>query len=104
VIRSLRSLVPLSDTETDRVFKRVSDTIYATVYGTIAVAIIQGILGGLIFWWLGLPSPLLWGTVMALLAIVPVLGAFVVWLPATLWLTLNGHWGKALILAAWGGL
>jgi predicted PurR-regulated permease PerM len=104
VMKSLRSLVPLSDAETDKVFTRVSETIYATVYGTIAVGIVQGFLGGLIFWWLGLRAPLLWGTVMALLAIVPVLGAFVVWLPATLLLAFEGSWGRALILAAWGGI
>jgi predicted PurR-regulated permease PerM len=104
VMRSLRSLVPLSDAEMDKVFRRVSETIYATVYGTIAVALVQGFLGGLIFWWLGLPAPLLWGTVMALLAIVPVLGAFVVWLPAAVFLALSGSWGKAMILVAWGGI
>jgi predicted PurR-regulated permease PerM len=104
VMRSLRSLVPLSEAETDKVFGRISDTIYATVYGTIAVALVQGFLGGLIFWWLGLPAPVLWGTVMALLAIVPVLGAFVVWLPAAVFLALEGNWGKALILVAWGGI
>lgn len=54
------------------------------------------------FWWLGLPAPLLWGAVMALLAVVPVLGAFVVWVPAALFLALNGQMGKALILAGWG--
>jgi predicted PurR-regulated permease PerM len=104
VMKSLRTLVPLSDAETDEVFGRVSDTIYATVYGTIAVALVQGFLGGLIFWWLGLPAPLLWGAVMALVAIVPVLGAFVVWLPAAVFLALEGSWSKALILLAWGGI
>jgi predicted PurR-regulated permease PerM len=104
VMKSLRSLVPLSDAETDEVFGRVTDTIYATVYGTMAVALVQGFLGGLIFWWLGLPAPLLWGTVMALLAIMPVLGAFVVWFPAAIYLALDGNWGKALILVAWGGI
>jgi predicted PurR-regulated permease PerM len=102
ILRTLRSLVPLSETETGDVFTRVKDTVYATVYGTIAVAIVQGTVGGLMFWWLGLPAPLLWGTVMALLAIVPVLGAFVVWAPASIFLALQGSWGKALILAAWG--
>jgi predicted PurR-regulated permease PerM len=102
ILRTLRSLVPLSETETGKVFTRVKDTVYATVYGTIAVAIVQGTMGGLMFWWLGLPAPLLWGTVMALLAIVPVLGAFVVWVPTSIFLALQGSWGRALILAAWG--
>ena len=86
----------------DRLFARVGDTIYATIYGTLAVSAVQGLLGGLMFWWLGLPAPLLWGVVMALLAVVPVLGAFVVWIPAALFLALDGSWGKALILTVWG--
>ena len=104
ITAALRSLVPLSDAETDEVFARVGDTIHATVYGTVLVSIVQGVLGGLMFWVLGLPAPLLWGVVMALLAIVPVLGAFVVWLPAAIYLALAGSWGKALILVAWGTL
>lgn len=88
----------------DRLFERVSNTIHATVYGTLESAAAQGLLGGLMFWWLGLSAPLLWGVVMALLAIVPVLGAFVVWVPAALVLALEGSWGKALILVLWGML
>lgn len=99
-----RSLVPLSERESDEVFHRVSDTIHATVFGTIVVAAVQGALGGLMFWWLGLPAPILWGAVMALLAIVPVLGAFVVWAPAAVFLASTGQWGKAAILTAWGGI
>jgi len=86
----------------DSLFCRVRDTIYATMYGTLTVASIQGLLGGLMFWWLGLSAPLLWGVVMALLAVVPVLGAFVVWIPAALFLALEGSWGKALMLTLWG--
>jgi predicted PurR-regulated permease PerM len=88
----------------DRLFSRVGDTVYATIYGTLAVAAVQGTLGGLMFWWLGLPAPLLWGLVMGVLAVVPVLGAFIVWIPAALFLALDGSWGKALILALWGGV
>jgi predicted PurR-regulated permease PerM len=101
-LRVLRSLVPLSEAESEEVFQRVVDTIYATIYGTLAVALAQGLLGGLMFWVLGLPSALLWGTVMTLLAIVPVLGAFIVWVPAALFLALVGSWGKAILLTVWG--
>ena len=55
------------------------------------------------FWWLDLPLPLFWGVVMALLALVPVLGVFIIWIPAALFLALEGSWGKALILTVWGG-
>ena len=101
-LNSLRSLSPLTNAEMDRLFTRISDTVHATVYGTLTVSSVQGILGGLMFWWLGLPAALLWGVVMAILAVVPVLGAFIVWIPAALFLALEGSWGKALILTLWG--
>ena len=104
VLLTLRSLSPLSEAEMDRVFSRVGDTVHATIYGTLVVAAVQGTLGGLMFWWLGLPAPVLWGLVMGVLAVVPVLGAFIVWIPAALLLALEGSLGKALILALWGGV
>lgn len=96
--------LPLTKPETEHLLRRVAETIHATVYGTLAVAAVQGILGGLMFWALGLSTPLLWGLVMGLLSIVPVLGAFVVWIPAAILLLLEGSWIRGLILAAWGGL
>lgn len=103
-LQLLRSWAPLNNAEMDRLIVRVDDTIYATIYGTLAVSALQGLLGGLMFWWLGLPSPLLWGVVMALLSVVPVLGAFVVWVPAAIYLILSGHWDKGVILILWGAL
>lgn len=102
VLRALHQLSPLPVAETEVVLGRVSDTLHATVYGTLMVSVVQGLLGGLMFWWLGLPAPLLWGVVMGLLAVVPVLGAFVIWIPAAGFLALEGHWGQALILSLWG--
>jgi predicted PurR-regulated permease PerM len=104
LLQTVRSLVPLSNKETDEVFSRVADTIYATIYGTLMVAMVQGALGGLMFWWLGLPSPLLWGIIMGLLAIVPFLGTFVVWVPVAIFFALEGNWGKAIVLTVWGGV
>ena len=101
---TLRSLVPLSERESDEVFSRAADTIRATIFGTLVVAAVQGTLGGLMFWWLGLPAPILWGVVMGLLAIVPVLGAFVIWIPAAIFLAATGQWGKAVILTVWGSV
>jgi predicted PurR-regulated permease PerM len=95
---------PLSPSETNDVIARFVETIHATVFGTLIMAAVQGTLGGLMFWWLGLPLPLLWGTIMAALAIVPVLGAFVIWIPAAIYLALEGRWTSALILAGWGGI
>jgi predicted PurR-regulated permease PerM len=102
ILSAVRKLVPLSPVETDEVLQRVADTVHATVYGSLMVAAIQGALGGLMFWWLGLPAPLLWGVVMGVLAVVPWLGTFVVWAPTALMLVLQGAWVKGLILAVWG--
>lgn len=101
-LQSIRSLSPLSKIEMSQMFSRVHDTIFATIYGTLAVSGVQGVLGGLMFWVLGLSAPLFWGVVMALLAVVPVLGAFIVWVPAVIFLALEGSFGKALILMLWG--
>lgn len=104
VRQAMHDWLPLTHAEAEQLSRRVVDTIHATIYGTVAVAAIQGALGGLMFWFLGLPAPLLWGLVMALLSVVPVLGAFVVWVPAAVLLALGGDWVGAAILAAWGAL
>jgi predicted PurR-regulated permease PerM len=101
---SVRSFVPLAPPETDRVVANVGETIRAIVYGTFTVGLLQGALGALMFWMVGLPAPLMWGTVMAILALVPILGAAVVWVPATLYLAVQGDWNKALLMLAWGGV
>ena len=101
-IAALRNVLPLSTSEMDHLLARTEGTIHATIYGTLMVAGIQGLLGGLMFWWLALPAPLLWGGVMGLLAIIPMLGAFVVWIPAALFLLIDGHWGQAATLTVWG--
>ncbi len=103
-LESLRSLSPLSEADMTRLFDDVSDTVHATLYGTLAVAVVQGTLGGLMFWWLGLAAPLFWGIVMGLLAVVPVLGAFIIWIPAALFLVLEGSGEKALLLTLWGAV
>ena len=102
ICAAVEEALPLSETEFSRLADRVVNTIKATVLGMAAVAILQGFLGGLMFWWLGLPGYLFWGVLMALLAVVPFLGAFVVWAPAALFLALAGDLKSAAILAAWG--
>lgn len=103
-LASLLNLSPLSQSEMDDIAVRAADTIHATFYGTIVCAAVQGALGGVMFWWLGLSAPLLWGVIMGLLAIVPVFGPFVVWIPAAAVLALDGYWGKALLLSVWGSV
>lgn len=104
LLNLLRELIPLSDEQTRQLFDRVSHTIHACVYGNVIVKLVQGLLGGLMFWFLGLPAPVLCGAAMALFAVLPVLGTALVWGPAAVLLALSGSWGKALILVLWGML
>lgn len=104
ILETIESLVPLAHAETYQVTHRMRDMISAVVFGTLMVALIQGVLGGIMFWILGLPGPLLWGAVMALLAVLPLFGSALVWGPAAALLALDGHWEKALILTAWGAI
>ena len=104
ILETLQGLLPLAHAESAQVAHKVRDMIAAVVYGTLVVALVQGTLGGLIFWWLELPAPLLWGAVMALLAVLPLLGAAFVWIPAAAFLLIDGHWEKAIVLALWGSV
>jgi len=104
LLAALERLSPLTRVETDRLFGRVSDSIHATVYATVVTGVVQGITGGLMFWLLGLPGPVLWGTVITILGVLPIVGAFLVWVPAAILLILSDRWGAALALATWAVL
>ena len=104
IAADVRSFLPLSERETDILMRRIIDTIHATIFGSLAVAAVQGFMGGLMFWFLGLPAPIVWGAVMALLATIPVMGTFVVWAPAAVYLAASGEWVKAAILVGWGAV
>ena len=104
LLRLLSRLVPLSTAETDELFRRVSETIHATLYGNVIVKLVQGLLGGLMFWILGLPAPVVCGTAIALTAMIPIVGTSLIWGPAAIALLLQGSWMKAAVLILWGGL
>ena len=102
IVRMMRVFLPFDDSQRDHILQQIGDLIYASVIAGLAVAAVQGCLGGLTFWLLGLEAPVVWGTVMAFFALLPVLGAWVVWLPVALYLALTGAITKALVLAAIG--
>lgn len=104
IVHWVQHALPLRADDTVRLLARVSDTVRATIWGTAAVSAVQGALGGLMFWILGLSAPVVWGFIMAVLSIVPVLGAFVVWIPAAVFLALEGHWSKVIVLTVWGAV
>jgi predicted PurR-regulated permease PerM len=102
--RRLYDYMPLETWRAHSVVVRTREVIQASVYGTLLLAAIQGALGGLAFWVLGLPGAILWGVVMTLLSIIPMFGAFVIWVPAAGYLALSGSWGRAIALTIWGVL
>ncbi len=101
---ALRFSLPLEGAKASEIIERTREVISASVYGVLVIATIQGALGGLIFFALGLPSPLLWGVVMMFFSMIPMAGAFIVWVPAAIYLLLTGSYVKAVILIAFGAL
>ena len=101
---ALYDIVPLEYEQSHDIVERTREVIGATIYGVLAISAIQGLLGFAIFFLLGLPSPLLWGVVMFLMSMIPMAGAFIVWVPASLYLLLTGSYIKALVLVVWGVL
>ena len=102
LVAALIRALPLGDPREERLLERFSAITRATVKGTFIVAAVQGTIGGVAFWALGLGAPLLWGVMMGLLSLLPAVGSALVWGPAALYLLAVGSWGKALILVAIG--
>jgi predicted PurR-regulated permease PerM len=100
--RGVTSVIPIGTVQARDIMARTMEVVGASVYGVITIAAIQGALGSGIFWAIGLPSPLLWGVVMFVLSMIPMAGAFLVWVPAALYLAVTGAWMQAAILTAWG--
>ena len=104
LLPAVKAFIPLDEQQTNTVLSKAVETLYATFYGVVLVAMLQGTLGGVAFWVLGLPSPLLWGVVMTLLCIIPLAGAPIVWVPSAIILAIQGEYFKAIGLALWGWL
>jgi predicted PurR-regulated permease PerM len=103
-VEVVQSMLPLDRAQSDALVVRTGDIVTASVFGVVVIAIVQGVLGGLMFWALGLPSALVWGVVMIVLATIPMLGTFLVWAPAAIFLAVTGHLVKALVLTFWGAV
>ena len=102
--RRMTDTLPLeSDIKRDLSGKFIT-VIRATVKGNIVVAMVQGALGGLIFWILDIHAPVLWGTLMAFLSLLPAIGAAIVWLPVAIYFLATGAVLNGLLLAAFGVL
>jgi predicted PurR-regulated permease PerM len=94
--------LPLGDERERLLFVKFAEVTRATIKGNLVVAVVQGTLGGIIFWVLGIPGAFLWGVVMTLLSLVPVVGAGLIWVPVAIYLFAIGEWGQGLILVGFG--
>ncbi len=97
----IRSKIPLADNQKTRLLTKFMGVIRATVKGNLVVALVQGGLGGLIFWFLGIEAALLWGAIMSVLSLLPA-GSGVVWAPVAIYFLLTGSILKGVILLAFG--
>lgn len=96
--------IPLRPEQRQAFFVKFTTVIRATVKGNMLVALLQGALGGLMFWFLGISAALLWAVVMAFLSLLPVMGAGVIWLPLAIYLLATGATWQGVVLIAYGAL
>jgi predicted PurR-regulated permease PerM len=102
--RALRTALPLAPAQCNELIGTFSVVVRATVKGNLLIAALQGLLGGLAFWWLGVHGALLWAVAMTLLSLLPAVGAALVWVPVALSLMLTGALWQGVALTAWGVL
>ncbi|WP_049628967.1 AI-2E family transporter [Cellvibrio sp. pealriver] len=94
--------LPLGDARERMLFAKFGEVTRATIKGNLVIAIIQGTLGGLILWALGIPGALLWGVVMGMFSLIPAIGPAIVWVPVAIYLFATGDNIKGIILVAFG--
>ncbi|MGY3603028.1 AI-2E family transporter [Bradyrhizobium sp. Leo121] len=100
----IREAVPLEADRKSALFTRFADVVRATVKGGVLVAMAQGALGGLAFWFLGVHAPILWAVLMAFLSLLPAIGAGLVWIPVAIYFLATGAIWQGLGLIAYGVL
>src|SRR5262245_58885014 len=93
-----RAISPLSNEQESMFVERFRTVARATVLGNLATTLTQGTVSAFIFFFLGLPNPLLWGLLIPLLSLIPVFGAALIWVPWTIYLFMRGSIGKAVVL------
>ena len=104
VLCTIGAAIPLASAHKQELLDKFTTVILATVKGNLLVAAIQGALGGLAFWFLGVSGALLWAVLMAFLSLVPAVGAGLVWLPFALYFLMTGAIWQGAALIAYGML
>jgi predicted PurR-regulated permease PerM len=100
IVDYILHLVPLSAGQENRIILKIKTVAKSALLGTFLTALAQGAAGGFAFWIAGLPG-LFWGMVMAFASLIPMVGASLVWVPASVFLFITGHWGYGLFVVIW---
>lgn len=100
-LRTILYYIPLGNRQEGQLLGRFISVTRATLKGSLLIGILQGLLAGVAFWVSGVPGAAFWGTVMVVLSIIPAVGAFLVWVPAVIFLFVSGSTTAALGLLAW---
>ncbi len=101
-LRRFLSVLPLDEAESGVLLDTVKRVLSAVIYGILLTCLVQGTLGGIGFWFSGLPSPLLFGALMSVSALIPMVGTALIWLPGAIWLIAEGNVVMGIVLLAWG--
>ena len=101
ILEQIFYYLPLSDEDEELMLQRFASITRATIKGTLVIGVIQGALAGVGFWVAGLDGAAFWGTMMAILSVVPGIGAAVVWVPAVIYLFVTGQILAGTLLLAW---
>jgi len=104
IVNKLPDAMPLDREQSEALIFRTQQVVSASVYGVMTIAALQGLLAGLAYWILGIPSPILWAVLTAFVCMIPIAGSFLVWAPLAIYLIATGHWTKAVLLVIWGAL
>lgn len=98
VINRLRGYLPFAAEQRGRLETQVKDMVVSTIFGGVVVALIQGLMGGTAFYFLKVPSPVIWGTAIAIMSFIPMLGTASVWGSIVVYLVLEDAFLRAFIL------
>jgi predicted PurR-regulated permease PerM len=104
LVATLIRVLPLGDVRKRQLLAKFADVSLATIKGTLVVGVVQGAIGAVLFWVLGIPAPVFWGSLMAVFSVLPAVGPGLIWLPAAVILLAMGHILKSIVLIAAGVL
>ncbi|MEE9144536.1 MAG: AI-2E family transporter [Candidatus Binatia bacterium] len=97
-----RSLLPMDQEHQEHLFQNIVNALFAVIHGALITAMVQGLLAGIAYWFLGIPFAILLGVATAFMALLPIGGSSLVWIPTSLYLLFQGDYFRGVFLLVWG--